>query len=117
SAVCADGLTGDADHLARVVLVLGKGQHMNVYRRLLAFACDRVAELLVARAAEQSEVADAAGDDIYFLPAVRKLVLAGDRTGTAELLVGGQGHASMIDAGLVIERLMPGDEGRWMPAV
>ena len=109
-AVRRNRLAGDADHLLRIVLVLRKGQHSNADGPRLAGV------FLVAVAAQDGEITGRNGREVHLPPAVSEVPGGDHRRRTRELLVGRQRDADTEDAGLIEERLVPGDERRRLPA-
>src|SRR5581483_11804448 len=75
------------------------------------------AELLIPAGAEQGEVADADGRDAHLLEPAPDVALADDGARAGDLLVTRQGDAGGVGAGLVEERLVPGDERDGLPAL
>src|SRR5262249_14447090 len=59
---------------------------------------------------------DAVGDNVNLLPAVAEVLLRDDGAGGGNLLIARQGGADVVDAGLVVERLVPRHERRRLPA-
>ncbi len=106
-----EGLGRDPDHLLRVELVPGQREAMQADRPNLAHA------FLVAGAAGQAEVPHARSADFDQLAAVSQLALADDRARARQLLVEWQIDVGRVDAGFVEEGLVPGDEGRRLPAL
>src|SRR5437588_11948753 len=72
--------------------------------------------LAVAFATQECEVADTVRRDDQFLPAVAQILLLDDAAGAGDLLTARQNGPHGVDAGFVEERLVPGDEGRRLPA-
>src|ERR1700722_17937749 len=98
------------------MLVLRQRQNVdaNRVRRTEAWFQDP-GVFLVFSAAQKREIADAFGMKVQFAPAVLADLVGEDRSGAGTALVGGDGAVNLIGAGLVKERLMPGDKRRRLP--
>ena len=102
--------------LLGVVFVLRQGQDVDADRVRDADArLQDGGELLVLGAAQEGEVAHAVGEDVEPSPAVVETAVIDDGAGAGDVLVGRHGDVDGVDAGLVEERLVPGDERRRLP--
>src|SRR5262249_40353001 len=111
--IAGDGLVGDAQHLLPVELVPRQAQDADLDR---ADGVNVALHLDVGGGAEEGGVADRRRFDPDEVAAVAQVVAGGDGAGAGDLLVAGQGDADAVVAGLVVEGLVPGDEGRRVPA-
>src|SRR5207244_83009 len=108
--VDGNGFADDAHHFLGIVLVLGKGEDMEMD------ATDLAGDFLVAVAAQQRKVADAVGLDDQFLPMLTYLCGGQNGAGAGDFLIARQRETNVIDAGFVEEWLVPRDEWRRLPA-
>ena len=73
-------------------------------------------QLLIARTRRQREISDAPGFDLDELPAAPQIAFPDDGARAGELLARGQDDGGRVDARLVKEGLMPGDERSRLPS-
>src|SRR4029077_10281756 len=92
-----------------VVFVLGESQDSNFHRACLAD------EFLEARTAQESEIASRRHENIHLLQTATHIPLGLNASGASDLLIARQRDPRRINAGLIEERLMPGDVRSRLP--
>src|SRR5262249_4939266 len=113
--VGVEGLAGDADHFLGVELVLGKGDDADANGGSAGSGLGLALEDAIACATDKGELADANRLEVETVPATGQLGGGAHLAGAGDFLVAGQDDGDVVDARLVEERLMPGDERSRLP--
>src|SRR6185437_6899507 len=109
--VDGQSLLGALDHETRVMLVFGSGEAAYLDVATLP------GELAEAGAAHDGEIAHAARSKIHLTPTVAEVTLRQHRSRASDMLLHARRQTHREKSGLVVERLMPADIRRRLPAL